>query len=73
MNSIPFFEAYSKVATVRALGDAFEAPPTSSISAVLPFKILNGIIDREDILISVFFFCFFFDQTYSWGSVWVKQ
>ena len=56
MNSTHFFEAYSQQATVRALGDSFEVTPTSSASAGLPFKILNGLIEKDDILTIVLLF-----------------
>lgn len=51
VNSIHYFEAYSKGATVRAIADSFEAAPTSSASAVLPYKILGGLIEKDDIFI----------------------
>lgn len=65
VNSVHYFEAYSKRATVRALADSFDATPTSSASAVLPYKILGGLIEKDDIqihLFCLFFFFFFYDM-----------
>ncbi len=44
-----YFEAYSKSATVAAISESFDAQPTSKEQAVLPYKILCGLIEKEDI------------------------